>query len=259
MMPRLQSILSAISEPGRLLERMTESRMRRSAVQYYQERTSEQNAVERNTFFSRYANVSRLVEEATSTAIYRRLVSEINTANSDTATAMSQTTSLDDCITMYVGVRAFQPRVMVETGVFYGAMSAMILSAMRQNGGGRLYSIDLPIEADQLPEHLRGALVTEELRTNWQLILGDSRVELPRLLQSLGEIDAFNHDSLHTTQHMMWEYETAWPYIRPGGTLSSHDVVMTPSWQRFCKAHAGDIASHGRVFGLGFAIKRLGS
>lgn len=255
-MARMQALLSAIRQPERLLERFTESRMRRSALNYYQTRTSAQNAAERIAFFAPYADVARLVEEAKATPIFQRLENETKSNNAATAVAMSQTTSLDDCITMYVAVRAFQPRVMVETGVFYGGMSAMILTAMRENGGGRLYSIDLPIEEDGLSAHLRGGLVTDDLRPNWQLILGDSRIELPRLLNELGEIDAFNHDSLHTTQHMTWEYETAWSYIKPGGVLSSHDIVMTPSWRRFCRNRAAEINTAGQVFGLGFAIKQ---
>jgi hypothetical protein len=170
--------------------------------------------------------------------------------------ARTQTTSLDDCATMYVAVRLWQPQVMVETGVFYGALSAMILHAMQVNGGGRLYSIDLPVEGDGLPATMRGALVADSLRGNWELILGDSRQELPRLLKRLGPVDAFNHDSLHTTRHMTWEFETAWRSTKPGGILSSHDVLTTPSWRRFCKNHAAETSAAGRVYGLGIAVKR---
>lgn len=256
-MARLQTILSALMHPGQLVERLTESRMRRAALKYYKERTSAQNAAERSAFFEPHGDVTDLVEEAKATPIYHRLERETQSADTTLTTAMSQTTSLDDCITMYVMVRALQPRLMVETGVFYGGMSAMILSAMQRNGGGTLYSIDLPIEGDGLPAHLRGGLVTDDLRPNWRLILGDSRFELPRLLKQLGIIDAFNHDSLHTTQHMTWEYETAWPHVRHGGVMSSHDIVMTPSWERFCKRHEAEIAAAGRVYGLGFALKHL--
>jgi hypothetical protein len=135
-------------------------------------------------------------------------------------------------------------------------MSGMILEAMERNGEGYLYSIDLPMEQDGLPPQLRGGLVPEALHSRWTFILGDSRTELPILLAKLSTIDAFNHDSLHTTQHMTWEYETAWPFIQCGGFLSSHDVLTTPSWNRFCRRHINEIESEAQIYGLGIARKR---
>lgn len=75
--------------------------------------------------------------------------------------------------------------------------------------------------------------------------------------ERLKQIDAFNHDSLHTTAHMTWEYETAWQYVKPSGFLSSHDVLTTPSWEQFRKRHAAETGLSGRVYGLGFAHKRV--
>jgi hypothetical protein len=49
-------------------------------------------------------------------------------------------------------------------------------------------------------------------------------VELPRVLEKLGKIDLFHHDSLHTYEHMTWEYETAFRYLDPSGAISSDDV-----------------------------------
>ena len=44
----------------------------------------------------------------------------------------------------YVLTRALRPSVMVETGVFDGITTAVILQAMRDNDHGKLVSIDLP-------------------------------------------------------------------------------------------------------------------
>jgi hypothetical protein len=193
-----------------------------------------------------------LVEEARAKTLYKRIADDHKNS-----TFASQTTSLDDCVTMYVLVRLYKPRVMVETGVFYGAMSAMILEAMAVNGTGKLYSIDLPFPDDGLPLDQRGGLVPEERRGNWEFILGDSREKLPPLLKRLQSIDAFNHDSLHTTSHMRWEYETAWPYLKPEGILSSHDVLTTPAWGKFCADHRSEIHMSGRIYGLGIAVKGI--
>ena len=45
---------------------------------------------------------------------------------------------------LYLLVREYKPRVVVETGVFRGVSSALILNAMKDSNIGRLYSIDLP-------------------------------------------------------------------------------------------------------------------
>ena len=65
------------------------------------------------------------------------------------------------------------------------------------------------------------------LKHRWQLIPGNSKDELPPLLTRLGTIDLFHHDSLHTVEHMRWEYATAWRALSPQGVLSSDDV-LTP-------------------------------
>ena len=70
------------------------------------------------------------------------------------------------------------------------------------------------------------------LRRHWHLCIGDSKRLLPSLLEQLREVDLFHHDSLHTYDHMMWEYETAFPWLSPTGVLSSHDVNATLSLRR---------------------------
>jgi predicted O-methyltransferase YrrM len=148
-----------------------------------------------------------------------------------------------DCETVYSLVRAMRPSVVVETGVCYGASSAYILEALRLNGRGVLYSIDLGNAPDEPPNDF---FVRPALKDRWRLIIGDSRRELPRLLARLGQIDLFHHDSLHTYEHMMWEYETAFPHLGANGVLSSHDVRTIVSlgnpFQRnpfsaFCERH----------------------
>ena len=40
------------------------------------------------------------------------------------------------------------------------------------------------------------------------------------------KIDIFFHDSLHTYDHMMFEYLTSWDYLKEGGVLFSDDIVV---------------------------------
>jgi len=153
---------------------------------------------------------------------------------------------------LYSIVRKYKPEIVVETGVSRGASSAFILCAMRENGKGHLYSIDLPSDnAPAIKEEGRnilgdgarysvaqkpvGHLVPEYLKDRWTLILRDAKIELPALLKKTGEISIFFHDSLHTYEHMLFEYETAWPYISKGGLLLSHDVLWNEAFLKFSK------------------------
>ena len=61
------------------------------------------------------------------------------------------------------------------------------------------------------------------------VVVGDSRCELPAILRRLSAIDLFYHDSLHTFQHMTWEYQAALPHLTMRGILSSHDVKVAHS------------------------------
>jgi predicted O-methyltransferase YrrM len=136
---------------------------------------------------------------------------------------------------LYLLVRAAKPRVVVETGVLYGASSAHILAALACNGEGRLHSIDLPHKPGEPPHDF---LVPKKLVGHWSLRVGDSRDELPVLLRRLHSIDLFYHDSLHTFQHMMWEYQTVLPRLTPFGILGSHDVRIAHSLRKVFRQNA---------------------
>ena len=80
-----------------------------------------------------------------------------------------------------------------------------------------------------------GWLVPASLRSRWKLHLGDAQVLLPDLLPTLGPIDVFIHDSLHTYAHMMFEFQTAWPRLRAGGFLLSDDTDWNTAFQDFAE------------------------
>jgi hypothetical protein len=101
--------------------------------------------------------------------------------------------------------------------------SAFILAALEQNGRGALHSVDLPPPTRGYGGFW-GMAVPEESRTRWALHRGASGRVLPSLLEDLGEIDLFLHDSLHTRRNMRQEFEAAWPRLRPGGVLLADDV-----------------------------------
>lgn len=123
----------------------------------------------------------------------------------------------------YVACRCAQPEYVVETGVGYGVTSAFMLRALRENGRGVLHSVDLP-PLERGAEDDAGALVPEALRAVWTVHRGMSRRLLPGLLERLGAIGVFVHDSLHTYDNMRFEFAQAWPRLREGGILLSDDI-----------------------------------
>lgn len=154
-----------------------------------------------------------------------------NVINSGLTVYAGQMTRELPCL--YLLTRMIKPNQVIETGVSSGASSAYILRALKDNKKGKLYSIDLPLEYDMGKK--RGWLVPEELRDCWDLRIGDAKKMLTPLLKEIGEIDCFVHDSLHTYDHMMWEYRRIWPYLRQGGLFLSHDVGASEAFLDFMK------------------------
>jgi predicted O-methyltransferase YrrM len=156
----------------------------------------------------------------------------------------------DYCLILYLLVRKYKPDIVVETGVARGVSSAVMLCAMQENGKGHLYSIELP--PSECSMEIRngryvlgdgqvhgqfeiGYAIPRYLKDRWTLILGDSQKELPPLLKKTQDISIFFHDSLHTYEHMLFEYNVAWPHITKGGFLLSHDVIWNKAFLEFSK------------------------
>jgi len=138
-------------------------------------------------------------------------------------------------LNQYAAVRALAPDCIVETGVANGVSSSYLLLALQKNKRGRLHSIGLADTAFLPLGKDPGWIVPEWLRAAWQVHLGDARDILPCLLEQLGKIEIFIHDSLHTYDHMMWEFETAYPYLQSGGLLISDDALCNNSFYDFAR------------------------
>jgi predicted O-methyltransferase YrrM len=171
-----------------------------------------------------------------------------------------------DCATLYGLTRWLRPIVLVESGGFIGMSSAFILRALADEKlvTSKLYSIELSEDCEQ------GALIPEDLRFSPGFVPMRGRIEdflkndqLPR------SIDMFLHDSSHSYQHMLWEFNQFWPRLRDGGLLVSHDVQMNAAFPEFVtktyahekKTGRRDVrrTSHhewGRWGYIGFAIKK---
>jgi predicted O-methyltransferase YrrM len=152
---------------------------------------------------------------------------------------------------LYAIFRHLRPEVAVETGVANGFSTAFALLALDRNGGGHLHSVDLPREVGRdyepgtffegegragIPTGAEpGWLIPPELTERWTLVLGRTQEELPPLLDRLGTIDSFMHDSEHSFDCMWFEFNEAWPHLRAGGVLLSDDVNSTEAFRRFTR------------------------
>lgn len=160
---------------------------------------------------------------------------------------------------LYFIVRCAKPEVMIETGVAHGVSSWTILNAIHKNGRGKLYSIDLPnLDLKSYnPQNISqqsGWVVPDALRAHWELQLGSSQELLPMLVSKLGKIDVFFHDSDHSYQNMMFEFNTVFKAVKDGGLIISDDVHKNESFRDFVNAE--DITGIQFLTKGGAAVKR---
>lgn len=124
---------------------------------------------------------------------------------------------------LYVFVRLRQPSLVIETGVHDGLSSAYILQALQKCGGGTLVSIDIN-DKTRLPSDLNdpnaGWLIPDSLKEHWNCRYERAEDCLPSLMEEQPP-EIFLHDSLHTAEHMAFEFECAVEHMSPG------DLILT--------------------------------
>jgi predicted O-methyltransferase YrrM len=136
----------------------------------------------------------------------------------------------DEAELLYLCVRTVKPALVVETGVGAGFSTAHILQGLERNNNGKLYSIDFFKEDEKC-----GWIIPSDLKNRWELIRGLSSQVLNPLLEQLGSIDVFIHDSDHSYENMMAEFRTVWPLLKSGGMLLAHDVGRNDAFFAFCR------------------------
>lgn len=129
----------------------------------------------------------------------------------------------------YAVTRLLRPQIVVETGVHDGLGSAVLLRALERNRSegapGTLVSFDVRSDV--------GWLVPERLRTNWELVIGDS-VAVMRDSFDPGSVGLFIHDSLHTYEHEQAELSAVIDAMQHPGALISDNAHATTALKDFC-------------------------
>ena len=157
-------------------------------------------------------------------------------------------------LALYVLCRTLKPEVVVETGVASGMSSSFILRALDKNAKGKLYSIDVPWHTvkhiwqrnpadaplhEQEIETKSGWVIPDRLRDRWDLTIGRTSEKLPQLLKNIAPVDVFFHDSAHTYENMVWEFQTIWPNLSKGGVMMAHNIDKHTAFADFEKSVGG--------------------
>jgi len=125
-----------------------------------------------------------------------------------------------------------RPKRVVETGVAHGVTSRFILEALKRNGDGHLWSIDLP-PLERFWRQQVGIAVGGGHSDRWTYIKGSSRRHLARLLRDLGHVDLFIHDSLHSERNVRFELDRAWPTLGPKSAVVVDDIDANWAFRLF--------------------------
>lgn len=153
-------------------------------------------------------------------------------------------------------IRHLKPKRIIETGVAHGVSSRFILEALKLNGDGHLWSIDLPpLERAWHPEI--GVAVGKDHADRWTLIPGSSRRKLPKLLSSLGQIEMFIHDSLHSEHNVLFELNCVRRHLAPNGVIVVDDVDANGAVHAFIEEFSIDQAIIGDAEPLRPDARRL--
>lgn len=121
---------------------------------------------------------------------------------------------------LYLWIRFFKPKLVIETGVAAGASTNTILSALDKNGYGRLESIDITSRV--------GELIESRLKVNWDLHVINPKVgssAIGSILKGKQEASLFLHDSDHSDEWQITEFEAATTYLPKGSLIAFDDVT----------------------------------
>ncbi len=114
----------------------------------------------------------------------------------------------------YLLLRDRRPATVVEIGTLYGWSTTWILSALRDNGLGRLYSFDI---SDDAPRHVPAELSADR----WTFTKGDMRTRLAMLPE---RTDYLFIDADHGARFAHWYISALFPLMPAGTPTSVHDV-----------------------------------
>lgn len=160
------------------------------------------------------------VDEATVAGLYRKYATDLAAVIEQQRVFLADhpqvTPQLDDIeaeIT-YLLLREYRPATVMELGTFHGWSTTWLLSALRDNGTGRLHSFDkIDIVERNVP--------TELSVGRWSFVRGDMRTGLSQVPTDVGHLFV---DADHGRRFARWYLERLFPLMPTGIPVSVHDV-----------------------------------
>lgn len=144
---------------------------------------------------------------------------------------------------LYIYIRLEKPTTVVETGAYDGLSSTYILAALNANNAGELITIDIDdptLPPSDLPATKSGWIVPDNLKSRWDLRLGDAKKELPRVVSNK-EIDLFLHDSDHSEEHMRFEFNTVSDSLHNGSLVVADNSRFNNAFWDFAQKALDDM------------------
>lgn len=129
-----------------------------------------------------------------------------------------------NCFLLYFLCKKYPPQVVVETGVSMGYSSQTILKAMQEQGEGHLFSSDFPYFRLENPEKYIGCVVEEKLKDRWTLLIEGDRVNLPKFMKRIKQIDLFHFDSDKSVSGRTYAWGVVKGQISPRANVVFDDI-----------------------------------
>lgn len=124
---------------------------------------------------------------------------------------------------LYRLVRERKPELVLEIGMAHGATALAVVTALSENGSGRLVSID-PFQSTDWRSAGLVAIERAELSGLHELVEEPDYVALPRLLDEWGRsVDVAYIDGLHSFEYVLLDFFYVDRLLKVGGVVGFND------------------------------------
>lgn len=149
-----------------------------------------------------------------------------------------------NCDLIYFLIRKLKPEIIFETGVAAGFSSSAILTAIKKNKIGTLYSSDFPYFRMDNPEKYIGILVDSNLHKNWNLEIEGDELNIKKFLKQVEKIDFFHYDSDKSYSGKKLVFNLVKSKMKVGSVFVFDDIQD----DRFFKDTVEELAYNFKVF-----------
>ena len=125
---------------------------------------------------------------------------------------------------IYYLSRQYRPKVYLETGVGAGFITHSILTAIRKNNLGILYSSDFPYYKVTNSKSYIGILLDAEEKQNANIYIQGDRFNIPKIIKKISHIDLIHYDSDKSYTEKKWFFSYIKPYISSSTIIVIDDI-----------------------------------